>query len=608
MRNTVRFKKSLWLMGLGIALTQTTVIAYGAEAEVTNATLEEAVDEGPVGQRITRVDIEGLSLIEKDSILALVGSHPGETWTAEQTNKDLEAILASGYFQAARMTYNIVPEGAQITYHVIENPVFKGLSLTGNTRFSTEELQAMATVTPGVIINTNRLASDLQIIEEYYKKQGYILARVTNIKMSPDGLVSAQIVEGIIEGIEIKGNKKTRDRTIRREIRVKPGEPLQSVDARNSIRRLNNLGIFEDVRMNLQPGRQPNEYVYQIEVAEAPTRSFSLGGGYSEDDGFTLGVELSDKNFLGLADTIRLRWEFGGESESRSSRWAHGIEFGYTHPWLTSNEMSVSFNYYDLIRRRTDRDTNGDDISQYDRRSSGFDLTFTQPYGEYKRAFLGVGSRTTKWEEHISGIDYSTVPGYIDNNFGTTNSVTLGFIFDNRDNAFNATTGHRLSLSVDQGVSAFGSDFSPTKFNLDARKYWPIQVGKAQHTVAIRLLGGMAVGDVPETELFSVGGDNVLKGYEEGQFRGRNMLAATLEYRVPIQKYITAIAFVEGGDAWDAGSNAIFSEPGRSFKLRANYGLGVRLNTPLGPIRLDYAVPTESGGDGRFSFGFGASF
>ena len=143
-------------MGLGIALTQTTVIAYGAEAEVTNATLEEAVDEGPVGQRITRVDIEGLSLIEKDSILALVGSHPGETWTAEQTNKDLEAILASGYFQAARMTYNIVPEGAQITYHVIENPVFKGLSLTGNTRFSTEELQAMATVTPGVIINTNR--------------------------------------------------------------------------------------------------------------------------------------------------------------------------------------------------------------------------------------------------------------------------------------------------------------------------------------------------------------------------------------------------------------------------------------------------------------------
>ena len=86
------------------------------------------------------------------------------------------------------------------------------------------------------------------------------------------------------------------------------------------------------------------------------------------------------------------------------------------------------------------------------------------------------------------------------------------------------------------------------------------------------------------------------------------MLAATLEYRVPIQKYITAIAFVEGGDAWDAGSNAIFSEPGRSFKWRANYGLGVRLNTPLGPIRLDYAVPTESGGDGRFSFGFGASF
>ena len=85
------------------------------------------------------------------------------------------------------------------------------------------------------------------------------------------------------------------------------------------------------------------------------------------------------------------------------------------------------------------------------------------------------------------------------------------------------------------------------------------------------------------------------------------MAAATLEYRVPVHQYVTLVAFGEIGDAWDAGSNAIFSNPGSSFKVRTTYGLGVRLNTPLGPIRLDYGI--GNGGDnGRFSFGFGASF
>ena len=235
-------------------------------------------------------------------------------------------------------------------------------------------------------------------------------------------------------------------------------------------------------------------------------------------------------------------------------------------------------------------------------------VTISQPYGEYKKAFVGFGIRDTKYSEHQSGTDYRTVPNYISDNFGRYSNVSLGFIYDDRDNYFVPTQGKRFSLSATQGLPVISGDFNYTQFNLDARKYWPVMFGKAEHTIAVRFLGGLQTGDdVPESDLLSVGGDTVLRGFEGGQFRGTKMLAATLEYRVPVQKYVSVVAFGEVGDAWGGTSNAVFSDPGRSFKLRTTYGLGIRLNTPLGPLRLDYGM--GNGEDkGRFSFGFGASF
>lgn len=606
-----RMKKMLCLLSLGVMVSYSG-LAYGEEATVpaasTSAVVEMAPDvQGPVGQKITEVNLEGIDNIEEASIMELISSHPGDIWSPEKSNDDIQAILATGYFQAARMKYDLAPEGAKITYEVKENPPFKGLSLTGNTLYKTEDLEAMATVTPGVIINTNRLAGDLQAIEDFYKQNGYILARVADVQMHEDGTVSARVVEGVVEEISIKGNEKTKDRAIRREIKVKIGEPLKAEDARNSIRRLNNLGIFEDVKMNLQPGREPSQYVYEIDVKEAPSRSVALGGGYNEDDGFSVSLEFLDKNFLGITDQLKLRYEFGGEGDTKY-KLRHGFEVGYVHPWLTSNEMSLSVNVYDLMRRKVDRDTDGEKISEYDRNTKGFDITLTQPYGEYKKAFMGIGMKKSAYKDHDSGVDYRTIPGYIEENFGTYNSVSLGFVYDDRDNFFVPTRGKRLMVSAAQGVKIAGGDYDYTQVNLDARKYWPLQVGRAEHTIAFRLLGGWQMnGEVPETELLSIGGDTVMRGYESGQFRGRKMLAATLEYRVPVHQYVSIVGFGEVGDAWDAGNNAIFSDPGSSFKMRTSYGLGLRLNTPLGPLRLDYGWGRGESG-GRFSFGFGASF
>ena len=615
MARNYQMKKMLCLLSLGVAMNYSG-LAHGETANTaptrdTVATEALTDAQGPVGQRITHVELEGVHNISPRSIMEMVGSKPGDMWSPEQSNKDIQGILSTGYFQAARMKYDEAPEGTRIIYEMVENPTFKGLRLSGNTLYGTEELQDMATVTPGVIINANRLAGDLQAIEEHYRKNGYILARIADVNMNADGTVTARVVEGVVEEIAIKGNQKTKDRAIRREIRVKVGEPLRSEDARHSIRRLNNLGIFEDVKMNLTPGREPSQYVYEIDVKELPSRSIGLGGGYNEDDGFSVSLEFMDKNFRGTTDQLKVRYEFGGNGDTKN-KFRHGFEVGYVHPWLTSKEMSLSVNAHNMLRRKIDRSSSGNTISEYDRETTGFDITLTQPYGEYKRAFLGLGVKKTKHVSNEGGPhDYTAIPGhsdYISNNFGTYNSVSTGFIYDNRDNYLVPTRGKRFMLSLNQGVKIGGGDFDHTQVNLDTRKYWPIMVGKSEHVVAFRLLGGMQVGgNSPETELLSVGGDTVLRGFESGQFRGRKMAAATLEYRVPVHQYLSLVAFGEAGDAWDAGSNAIFSDPGRSFKLRTSYGFGVRLNTPLGPLRLDYGI--GNGEDkGRFSFGFGASF
>ena len=280
-----------------------------------------------LNKTLTKISVEGNKEISIEDIQKYLVSVPGLPLTEEDVNRDMQAIYNMGWFSDLYPTFEEVPEGVQVTYHVLENPNFSHIEVTGNTKISTERIKSIVNLRPGQMVNIREASRKLQYVEDQYKRDGYILARITDVQLMPDGTLAVRINEGTVEDFKVKGNVKTKDKVILREIRLKKGEPFNSTLARRSLNRIQNLGFFEDVNMKLNPGREPNAVEMEIDVVEQNTGTFGIGAGYSDADGFIGMISVGDKNLRGTGDSILLRWEFGGEDNKN-------YELSYRKPWL----------------------------------------------------------------------------------------------------------------------------------------------------------------------------------------------------------------------------------------------------------------------------------
>lgn len=189
---------------------------------------EEAVNSGLgryVGRTIVAVDIEGISEETASYARQAVLSRPGDIYTLASVEKDRDAIYNTGYFYDLYPTLQEVPEGVVITYHVMENPRLNSLEIVGNTVQSTEALRNMIKAEEGKVLNTRQLHEDVQAIDARYHEDGYILVKIGNLDIDKEGKLKIAINEGVLEGYMVKGNKKTKDKVVLREMRQKPGSP-----------------------------------------------------------------------------------------------------------------------------------------------------------------------------------------------------------------------------------------------------------------------------------------------------------------------------------------------------------------------------------------------
>ena len=187
------------------------------------------------------------------------------------------------------------------------------------------------------------------------------------------------------------------------------------------------------------------------------------------------------------------------------------------------------------------------------------------------------------------------------NNFGRTNSATFTHVFDSRDNYFDATKGHRLSFSGQVAGHGLGGDYDFYKFTAEGRFYKKLNT--RGNVLAFRIMAGFMTGNAPYTQLFSLGGADTVRGYEDDQFKGQNMYETTLEFRSPIVKKVEGVVFCDMGNAWHLNGGKIpwYMD---SDSPHFGVGLGLRVQTPIGPIRLDYA----HGDMYKFHFSFGTQF
>ena len=587
------------------------------EAQYVSSASAETVNPY-VGKLITGLSISGVTAQQQADLLPILTERVGDAVSVDGVFRDVTNLGNTGYFSEVNPVFTTVPEGVKLDFAVTVNPITTGVSFEGNTVYTSEVLTKFMDIQPGQVLNSVYVGQKIQGINAAYARDGYMLAHVDGIRVDDQGVLHVHIVEGIVEDIIPAGNKKTRDKVITREFVQKKGKPFNKFLVRRSVERVYNLGFFDDVNVRMLPGEQdPNNVIIEIDVLEHKTGTITLGAGYSKSDGLMGIIEFGEENFRGTGDKFKVHWEIGGKKKYKN------YQISYLKPWIDSKGTSLGFSFFNREDEYTDYNEDGNEVAEYNKKSRGFNISFGRQTGEYTRDYLTLESRKDTYkfdpdENSENGFRYDkngagTGPdnhnpngshnfraeNYIGNNFGRINSITWQKVYDSRDNIYDPTRGRRISYTAQWAGHGLGGDFDFYKFTAEARMYKKLG---AKNVLAFRARGGFIQGDAPYSQLFTLGGADSLRGYEDDQFRGKYMYNATLEFRFPIVKKVSGVLFTDIGDAWDA-PNVTWYNSKKTF----NYGVGagVRVTTPIGPVKLDYGVGKHKN---KFHFSFGTQF
>ena len=572
---------------------------------VTDSELAPYVDKIATSVTISPVPEQAI----ETQLMPRLAMRVGDAVNADYIRHDLNVIGATGLFSTVKPAFTNVPEGVKLNYAVQMNPTVNGVDITGNESLSADELKKLITITPGTVLNTSVVSKDIADINAAYGNKGYMMSRVSEVSMDDKGILHIGISEAHIEDIQLRGNNKTKNKVIMRELRFKKGDIFNKETASRSIQRVYNTGYFEDVNVRLLQGKKNrNDVIVELDVVEQKTGTVTIGAGYSDSDGLVGILGLSETNLRGTGDKVAINWEFGGHT--RSTR---NYIFSYTHPYLNDAGDSIGFSLFDRESQYDDYNEKGNSVAEYYKRTKGFNVTYGRARSEYVTDYMTLGTKDSQYTYYSSGLNYPVLDygdathspnpaykGYMKNNFGRTNSLTWEHVFDNRDNVYDPTKGKRLSFSGTWAGHGIGGDFDYYKFTVENRLYY--KVGRA-HVIAVRLVGGIATGDMPFSDMFTLGGADNLRGYEDDEFRGNKMYQGTIEYRYPIAKKIQGVVFGDMGNAW--GGTEHIPWYNSDNKVHYSGGIGFRITTPIGPVRLDYARGSEGG---KFHFSFGGKF
>ncbi len=588
--------------------------------------------------RIKDIRIQGNQSFKSARILKLLKTKRAWFFNAgvlkeEVLKEDLERIKS--FYQREGFTdvdldYQIDPDAKKsyllfVTIKVTEGKKYLvgSVAIEGNREISEKEiLKNLTDCIPGKVYSQEAMRKDLTGIQGLYFDRGYISAQIQEATLvnTDSGRVDLtyQIIENevvYVDKIKIRGNIKTKDLVIRRELRIHPGEKFDGEKLRRSKERLNNLGFFEEVSYDTEDTTSPSKKNLMVDVKETKTGAFSFGGGYSTVDQFVGFVELEQKNFdwrnwpyfTGAGQNMKLRASIGNLS--------NGFDLSFTEPWMFDYPVSFGF---DLYRRTRDRDT--DSGYGYDEAVTGGDLRLGRELTEYLR-----GDITYRLDEIEISNPTSDATQDLKDEVGTNliSVLSPSLTFDSRDNVFYARKGNLVSVSMD--VAGLGGDKSYLKFFGRASHYFPMP-----RNSVLEIRGRIGIAEpysdtkkLPIYERFFAGGAYTIRGYEERKvgpvdpgskdpLGGESMVVGNIEYTYPLFSFLKVAAFYDIGNVWqkagDIFSSRDTSDPLNTGGFKSSFGIGFRVNTPIGPIMLDYGIPLnkasgeESKDSGRFHF------
>lgn len=525
---------------------------------------------------VRAIAVEGNVEIDTATILAAVQSTKvGEPLDTAKLEEDMYRIADLGYFESVQPDVYAFEDGARVVFSVVEFPVIRSIDVTvAEGVVSPQQVIDLIGVKTGEVLNANALTANLQRLPVLSgERLGYIL-QVTRVELAGPG--AETLVVGVapvrVGEIIIEGNEKTKEHVIRRELTFASGDILEMEAIRTSLRRLGQLGYFEPIVPDFLITDDPLVVDVLLPVTENKTGRAAFGAGYSSKDGLVGYIEVADTNFLGRGQTANLKWEFGSKLNT--------YDLGFTEPYLFGTTTSAGFNLYN--RRELGVDSKKE---QYIARTSGANITLGRPLAAFTRGYLTLRADNSSSEPAQGSAHVPTS--------NRTRSIIASVRTDTSDYLLYPTEGYRHNASVEVAGRFLGGDTEFTKFETSFSKYF--KVGSNNQTLAFRVMTGHGNGEIPLHEKFRVGGSESVRGYRYGEMQGDRMLVGQLEYRFPINQTIHGAVFYDVGNAWEGqGINL------RDLKQGA--GIGIRFNTPIGVIRIDYGIG-EKGGEAYFSLG-----
>ncbi|MEM6839345.1 MAG: BamA/TamA family outer membrane protein [Cyanobacteria bacterium P01_C01_bin.120] len=598
----------------------------------------------------------------EDEVYNAIGTRPGQTTTRSQLQADINSVFATGFFAEVRALPTDTPLGVRIVFAVNPYPVLTQVQLAGSvlTDFEVEENEveegrdALRVGTCDVALATNitldevvdcifagqygetanlrDLQNGILQLNNFYQNQGYVLAQVIDApRIEDDGVAVLEVAEGEIGNINIQfmtedglieddeGNPidgRTRDFIILREFETQPGDVFEQGQIRSDLGEVFALGIFSEVTVGLNPTEgDPRKVDVTVFVVEQNTGSVAAGAGF---------------NFTGdLFGTLSYRQDnFGGNNQKFSAEAQLSFrdilfDVSFTDPWIGGDPNRTSYTLNGFGRRSIplvfDGGPNEIDLANGDRvrlNRFGAGLTFRRPLGSGWTASLG----TLYQRVRASDADGETATEDAAGNPLTASdsgsddlwTVQFGVVQDRRNSALTPTSGSVLRLGTEQSIPLGSGSIFFNRLRASYSYYFPVSFlsfGEGPQAIAINVQGGSIIGDFPPYEAFSIGGTNSVRGYDEGELgSGQSYLQASVEYRFPLFSFLGGALFLDAGTDIGTGDNVPGSpgpdrdKPGSGF----GYGAGVRVQTPLGPIRIDYGINDQ--GDGRLHFGIGERF
>jgi outer membrane protein insertion porin family len=599
---------------------------------------------------VAEVVVQGANRELENLVYNTIRTRPGRSATRSQLQEDINAVFATGFFADVRAVPQDTPLGVRVTFEVQPNPVFQGVQIQIAPETVDKSILPAGVVEEifasqyGKTLNLRELQAGVKKINDWYSKNGYDLAQVIGApQVNPDGRVILVISEGLIEKIQVRYfnveqepvKAKTREFIITREMRLKAGDIFNRNTAQQDLQRVFGLGLFEDVRLSFSPGSDPREVIVNVDVVEGNTGSVAAGGGISSNAGLFGTVSYQQRNFGGNNQTLGAEVQLG-EREFL-------FDLSFSDPWIATDNFRTSYTV-NVFRRQSIslvydgenssiRTLNDNDSPRIVRTGGG--ITFVRPLAPdvftKPKWVVSLGFNYQQVQVQNANGDISPLSAPL-NGFGSQQlafsssgiddllSLNIGAIRDFRDNPLQPTSGSFLRLGLEQTIpvgsgSIFGtrvrgsySYFIPVRF-INSFNLFETDIFKGQQSLAFNVQAGTVLGDLPPYDAFIVGGSNSVRGYAEGEVgSGRSYFQATAEYRFPIVAIIGGALFVDFGTTIGSQGD-VPGQPGIVRDLPGTglgYGLGVRVQSPVGQIRVDYGFNVD--GSSRIHFGIGERF